>query len=336
VAVYTRTLSKDSLRLRSTRKGNLLGGVRLRGPWRRHQASRAEALHPPSEIYPVDRVAVTDKETRRLVVPVAHRLDEGLRGILSARRRCDSHAHHLAASEVQDDECVEKLEAHGDDREPVASPSLPEMVTEKGRPLLASATRQIRRSVLGHRPRGHMVTKLGKLGSNHVLTPQRIYFPHPVDQGSGIRIDGWATYRPSGSMAPEQTPERAMPANHGVGAYDRDGLQEPRKDPGDGGDAPPVARLEVRPRGALRPSAMTCWRSRAFSAMSLQRPRKASRTKPRKAWKDSRSMAKHYSGWTLPGRIPAPYGVLAANNHSGDPVVRSNANGWHAQMPDDR
>ena len=36
--------------------------VRLRGPRRCHQASGAEALHPPSEINPVDRVAVTDKK----------------------------------------------------------------------------------------------------------------------------------------------------------------------------------------------------------------------------------------------------------------------------------
>ena len=80
----------------------------------------------------MDRVAVTDKETRGLTVTVAHRLDEGLRGILSARRRCHSHAHHFAASEVQDDEGVENLEPHGDDGEPVASPGMPDMVTDKG------------------------------------------------------------------------------------------------------------------------------------------------------------------------------------------------------------
>jgi hypothetical protein len=61
---------------------------------------------------------------------------------------------------------------------------------------------------------------------------------------------GFCQHGPPGSMAPEQTPERPMPANNGFGAHDGDGLQEPRKDPGDGGDAPPVARLEARPRCA--------------------------------------------------------------------------------------
>jgi len=69
-----------------------------------------------------------------------------------------------------------------------------------------------------------------------------------------------------------------------------------------------------RGRGALRPNTMTCWRSKAFSAMSLERPRKASRTKPRKTRKNSRNMAKHHSGRPLPGRIPGPYGVFAANS----------------------
>ena len=51
-------------------------------------------------------------------------------------------------------------------------------------------------------------------------------------------------------MAPEQAPERAMPANDRLRAHDGDGLQELRKDLGDGGDAPPVARLKARPRCA--------------------------------------------------------------------------------------
>jgi hypothetical protein len=51
-----------------------------------------------------------DQETRRPVVAVADGLDEGLRGILSTRRRGDAQAHDLAAAEVQDDEGVQDLE----------------------------------------------------------------------------------------------------------------------------------------------------------------------------------------------------------------------------------
>ena len=56
-----------------------------------------------------------------MVVPVAHRLDEGLRGILGARRRCHSEMHDLPASQVKADEGVDDLEPQGDD-EPIASP----------------------------------------------------------------------------------------------------------------------------------------------------------------------------------------------------------------------
>ena len=67
--------------------------VRLRGSGRRDQASRAEAFHSPSEVGAIDRVAVVNEEPWRMVLAVAHSLNEGLGGILSTRRRGHSQAH---------------------------------------------------------------------------------------------------------------------------------------------------------------------------------------------------------------------------------------------------
>ena len=47
---------------------------------------------------------------------------------------------------------------------------------------------------------------------------------------------------------PHGSPRDGQVASTGFGAHDGDGLQEPRKDLGDVGDAPPVVRLKARPR----------------------------------------------------------------------------------------
>ena len=41
-----------------------------------------------------------------------------------------------------------------------------------------------------------------------------------------------------------------MPAHHGLWTHDGDGAKQSWKDLGDGGDGPPVTRLEARPRCA--------------------------------------------------------------------------------------
>jgi hypothetical protein len=73
-----------------------------------------------------------DEEARCLVTAVAHGLDEGLRGILGTRGGRHPDAHNLTAPEVEDDEGVEDLEAHGDDREPVGSPRLVDVISDEG------------------------------------------------------------------------------------------------------------------------------------------------------------------------------------------------------------
>jgi hypothetical protein len=52
-----------------------------------------------------------DEKAPCKVVPVADRLDEGPGGVLGAGQGCHSQTHDLAASEIQDDERVEDLEA---------------------------------------------------------------------------------------------------------------------------------------------------------------------------------------------------------------------------------
>ena len=93
-----------------------------------------------------------------------------------------------------------------------------------------------------------MVTELSEFCSDNVLSPHRILLPHPADEGSGVRIDGRVTSRSPGTMSQQQPPERTMPANHGFGADDDDGVQQGWEDLGDGSHAPAVARHESRTR----------------------------------------------------------------------------------------
>ena len=219
-------------------------GVRLWGSRRRDQGSRAEALHPAAEPRPIDGVTVADEEARRLVIAVAHGLDEGLGGILGARRRGHSQTDYLAAPEVEDDEGVENLEPQRDDGEPVSGPGLGEMIADEGRPLLATAPRQIRGSVLGHGPRGDVVAELGKFSGDDVLAPQRILLPHPADEGSGVGIDGWSANRTTRAAAPEELPEGTVPSENRLRADDGDSREKRGKHLGHGRNGQPITGLE--------------------------------------------------------------------------------------------
>jgi hypothetical protein len=74
--------------------------VGLRRSRRRGATPRAEALHPAPEPDATERVAIIDEETQCLVVTVAHGFDEGLGGLLGARRGRQPDAQDLTASEV--------------------------------------------------------------------------------------------------------------------------------------------------------------------------------------------------------------------------------------------
>ena len=77
-----------------------------------------------------------------------------------------------------------------------------------------------------------------------------------------------------------------------------------------------VHRSRTLRRGRAEPrlSTTTCWRSKAFSATSLARPRKASHSRPRKAGKSSRNMAEYHSARPSLHHSRGPYGLLAANS----------------------
>lgn len=91
-----------------------------------------------------------------------------------------------------------------------------------------------------------------------------------------------------GSTAPEEPPQRTMPANHRLGSHDGDGVPQRWEKFGDGGQGKRSRRLSLG-RGAPLLRMMTCWRSNAFSAMSSARPRKRSRSIPRMVWTNPRN-----------------------------------------------
>jgi hypothetical protein len=95
-----------------------------------------------------------------------------------------------------------------------------------------------------------MVAELGKLPRDEVLSPERVFLPHPADEDPGVRVDRRSADRTPGTTAPDEPPERAMPANHGFRAHDGDGVQERGEDPADPGDGKAITRLEAGMRGS--------------------------------------------------------------------------------------
>src|SRR5208283_3012140 len=92
----------------------------------------------------------------------------------------------------------------------------------------------------------HVVAEFGQFGGDDVLTPQRVFGPHPADERSGVRVDGRSPDWSPRSSTPDQVPQGAVPANHGVGANNGDGSDERREQLGDGADGEAVAGLEAR------------------------------------------------------------------------------------------
>ena len=229
---------------------SLAVGIRLRRSRRREETSGTAAPHSPSELGAIDGVAVTDEEPRYTVVPSAERLDERLRRVLGARARGHANMDNFPAPQVKDDEPIQKLELQGHDGEPIASPDLAEMVFNESGPLLASASWQLGRAVLGHGSRRDVMAELGQLGGNAVLASKWILLPHPTDECPGVGIDGRAPDRSLGTASPQEPPERAMPTNRSVRAHDDDGIQEGWQELGQGGDGPSVTQFESRARCA--------------------------------------------------------------------------------------
>jgi hypothetical protein len=92
----------------------------------------------------------------------------------------------------------------------------------------------------------HVVAEFGQFGGDDVLTPQRVFGPHPADERSGVSVDGRSPDWSPRSSTPDQLPQGAVPANHGVGANNGDGSDERREQLGDGADGEAVAGLEAR------------------------------------------------------------------------------------------
>jgi hypothetical protein len=184
-----------------------------------------------------------------MVVPVADRLDEGLGGVLGARRGRHSQAHDLAAPEVQDDEGVEDLEPERDDGEPVGGPRLAEMIPDEHGPFLATAAWQARRSVLGDRPRRDMVAELGQLAGNAVLSLRLVSLRHLLDQVDGGSID--PAPRPRFRLVtPEQPIPGKMPPQDRLRSDNGDGFT-PRWQQGSRKDQPDtIDKAQPRPTHA--------------------------------------------------------------------------------------
>jgi hypothetical protein len=91
-----------------------------------------------------------------------------------------------------------------------------------------------------------MVAELGKLTGDAVLTPERVFLPHPPDQGSGVRIHGWATDRTTRATTLEELLEGTVPSQKRLWADDSDSSEERGKRLGHARDGEPITGLESR------------------------------------------------------------------------------------------
>ena len=86
----------------------------------------------------------------------------------------------------------------------------------------------------------------GQLCGDLVFAPERVLSPYPTDERAGVRVDGRSPNTVARSSCPDDSPERAVPAEHGFRPHDGDCLHGGREQPGDGGDGESVAGLQSR------------------------------------------------------------------------------------------
>ena len=230
----------------------LAEGVRFWCSRGRGEEFGAEPADTAAKIGAVDRVPVMDEEPRSLL-PIGGGLDEALAGPDGAGVRRDARLDDLAAVQGEDHEDVEDPEPPGHKDEEVAGPGFAKVTSDEGRPSLTALSVQASRAALGDGAWRDLVTELGEVGRDDLLSPRRVRAPHPADQRAEVCVDRRAASWTPGAPSPKETPPGSVPPDDGLRFHQEDGVEQASRAAGQGAEEPSIESAETR---ALDPA--TC------------------------------------------------------------------------------
>src|SRR5438876_7050255 len=140
------------------------------------------------------------------------------------RMGCDVDPDEVSAGQPNDDKGIEQVEANGRNNEQVHGGDVSSVVTQEGTPSLRG-----RAALLDHVLRdaglSDLKAELEQLAMDARRAPQRIVNAHSTDQHPQVCVDFWPASQGAGFPTPVAAEASPMPADEGLGADDRDGLQ---------------------------------------------------------------------------------------------------------------
>src|SRR6266481_4059196 len=183
-------------------------------------AHGAQSVHDGSAI---DAIPIADHVARRLsprecVVDLAC---DPVRG----RMGCDVDPDEVSAGQTNDDKGIEQVEANARNNEQVHGGDVRRVVTQEGAPALGRRSASLDH-VLRDAGLSDLKAELEQLAMDARRAPQRIVNAHPTDQHPQVCVDLWPASQGAGFPTPVAAEASPMPADEGLGADDRDGLQD--------------------------------------------------------------------------------------------------------------
>ena len=170
------------------------------------------------EVVAVDSIAVSDKESRRLVER------EGINDLLSrpfgAGICRNVEMNNVSPVMPQNDENIQHAKRRGRQCKEVAGRDIPNVIVEKRTPSLG---RWLARAnhVLGYRPFGHMVAQQKQFGQDSGCAPGWVFAGHAPNQVTNLVFDARASGFTSPCFSPPVIFESlTMPSDYGFRLYD--------------------------------------------------------------------------------------------------------------------
>src|SRR4249920_1806810 len=137
---------------------------------------------------------------------------------------CDVDPDKFSALQSNDDEDIEQVEANGRGNEQIHGGDVGRMATQEGAP-----PRGRRSASLDHILRdaglSDLEAELEQLTMDARRSPQRIVDAHPPDQRAQVRVDLRPASKGAGFPTPVPAESGSVPSHEGLGANDRDGLE---------------------------------------------------------------------------------------------------------------
>src|SRR5258706_1806075 len=138
---------------------------------------------------------------------------------------CDVDPNKVSAGQPDDDQAVEQIKANGWNNEQVHGGDVRRVVTQKGAPSLGRRSTSLDH-VFRDARLSDLETELEQLAMDARRSPQRIFRAHPPDERAQIRGDLRSASKRAGFPTPVPTEAGPMPTHEGLGADDRDGLED--------------------------------------------------------------------------------------------------------------